>query len=174
MTFEDFLEQFTPHIEGTASNDRDAHESADDGAEEVKKSSGKPGTASKKGTDNGMNRTSSHYVGGDNDSVENDKRSVLSKNTKKSGMNQSKFGSISQLNQTDTNFKYEIPPTCMVSMMKKVLIEKMTGKFFLASHPVPKIEGEMIIFKPKKSDQTQGKDVIVYRDFSLRKRVETV
>lgn len=50
----------------------------------------------------------------------------------------------------------------------------MKGKFFLASHPVPKIEGEMIIFKPKKSDQTQGKDVIVYRDFSLRKRIETV
>ncbi len=30
----------------------------------------------------------------------------------------------------------------------------------------------MIIFKPKKGDQTQGKDVIVYRDFSLRKRIE--
>ncbi len=30
----------------------------------------------------------------------------------------------------------------------------------------------MIIFRPKKADQTQGKDVIVYRDFSLRKRIE--
>ena len=31
----------------------------------------------------------------------------------------------------------------------------------------------MIIFKPKSADQTQGKDVIVYRDYSLRKRIET-
>ena len=61
----------------------------------------------------------------------------------------------------------------MVSMMKKVLIEKMTGKYFLASHPYPKLEGEMIIFKPQKGDQNNGKDIIVYRDFSLRKRVET-
>lgn len=57
--------------------------------------------------------------------------------------------------------------------MKKVLIDKMAAKYFLASHPYPKIEGEMIIFKPKKADQTQGKDVIIYRDFSLRKRLET-
>jgi len=61
----------------------------------------------------------------------------------------------------------------MISMMKKVLIEKMESKYFLASHPYPKVEGEMIIFKPLKVDQTQGKDVIVYRDYSLRKRIET-
>lgn len=170
MTFEAFLEQFTAHIEGTAANEREAHESADEGVEEQKKSSGKAGTQSKKGTD-AMNRTSSHYVN-DADSVENEKKSMISKNTKKSNLDTSKYGSI--LSKTDQNFKYEIPPSCMVSMMKKVLIEKMSGKFFLASHPYPKIEGEMIIFKPKKGDQTQGKDVIVYRDFSLRKRVEFV
>ena len=59
-------------------------------------------------------------------------------------------------------------------MMKKVLIEKFENKYFLASHPYPKIEGEMIIFKPVKDDQTQGKDVIVYSDYSLRKRIETL
>lgn len=58
-------------------------------------------------------------------------------------------------------------------MMKKALIEKLDAKYFLASHPYPKLEGEMVIFKPKKADQTKGKDVIVYRDFSLRKRLET-
>jgi ssDNA-binding Zn-finger/Zn-ribbon topoisomerase 1 len=57
--------------------------------------------------------------------------------------------------------------------MKRALIEKMTAKYFLSSHPCPKIEGEMIIFKPMKVDQTLGKDIIVYRDYSLRKRVET-
>lgn len=77
------------------------------------------------------------------------------------------------LNKTSETFKYEIPQSCYVSMMKKVLIEKMQAKWFLASHPYPRIEGEMIVFKPKKEDQTQGKDVIIYRDYSLRKRVET-
>lgn len=57
-------------------------------------------------------------------------------------------------------------------MMKKVLIEKLAAKYFLSSHPYPKIEGELIIFKPKKDDQDKGKDVIVYRDYSLRKRNE--
>ena len=69
------------------------------------------------------------------------------------------------LNKTADNFKYEIPESCYVSMMKKVLIEKMAAKYFLASHPFPKIEGEMIVFKPKKNDQNQGKDVIIYRDY---------
>ena len=58
-------------------------------------------------------------------------------------------------------------------MMKKVLIEKMAAKYFLGSHPYPKIEGELIVFKPQKNDQTQGKDVILLRDYSLRKRIET-
>ena len=58
-------------------------------------------------------------------------------------------------------------------MMKKVLIEKLASKFFLAVHPFPRLEGEMLIFKPKKKDQTKGKDIIVYRDYSLRKRIET-
>lgn len=65
----------------------------------------------------------------------------------------------------------------------------MHAKYFLASHPYPKIDGEMIIYKPKKSDQptkekddkedkkskkSSGKvDVIHYRDYSLRKRIET-
>ena len=74
----------------------------------------------------------------------------------------------------NSDFKYDIPEKCYVSMMKKVLVEKFDEtKYFLASHPYPKIEGEMVIFKPKKADQTQGTDVIVYRDYSLRKRLET-
>ena len=75
------------------------------------------------------------------------------------------------MSKTNDNFKFEIPDSCQLSMIKKVLIEKMAGKFFLASHPYPKIEGEMIIFKPKKDKSV--KDIIFYRDFSLRKRIDT-
>ena len=77
------------------------------------------------------------------------------------------------LNRTTDTFRREIPETCYLSMVKKLLIEKLSDKFFLASHPFPKLEGEMIIFKPKKADQKKVKDVITYRDYSLRKRLET-
>jgi len=52
----------------------------------------------------------------------------------------------------DVNKKFEIPETCHMAMMKKLLIEKLENKFFLAVHPFPRIEGEMIIFKPQKED----------------------
>ena len=173
MTFEEFMEQFTSHIDGTATNEREAHDSEDEVPvvdEAAKKSSRKPGTGASKSKHDQMNRTSSHF-NGEASSVENDRKTVS--RSKKSNMETSKHQSMSVLNKTNGSFKFELPQTCMVSMMKKVLIEKMEGKYFLASHPYPKLEGEMIIFKPKKGDQNNGKDVIVYRDFSLRKRVET-
>ena len=66
-------------------------------------------------------------------------------------MDASKYNTMS-MNKTAENFKYEIPETCKISMMKKVLIEKLPAKYFLASHPYPKIEGEMVIFLPRKDD----------------------
>ena len=146
MTFEDFKEQFEGHIEGTAANEREMHDSEDEAEEMGKKSAGQ--AKSKTGTN--MKGSSSHFQG-DMDSVENDKRSQVSRKsgTHKSSKDNSRFAT---LNKTNENFKFEIPDSCKVTMMKKVLIEKMAGKYFLASHPYPKIEGEMVIFKPKKSD----------------------
>ena len=46
--------------------------------------------------------------------------------------------------------KYDIPIKCNVTMMKKVLIDKLPAKYFLASHPYPKIPGEMLVFRPRK------------------------
>lgn len=40
----------------------------------------------------------------------------------------------------------------------------------LLAHPYPAFEGEMILVQPKKDDQ-EDKDLIVYRDYSLRKRL---
>ena len=110
---------------------------------------------------------------GDADSVENRQEGLSKRSSKKSNMDASRYQSAS-MNKTSDTFKYEIPDTCKVSMIKKVLIEKLPAKYFLASHPFPKIEGEMIIFRPRKDDQDpEDKSVIVYRDFSLRKRIET-
>ena len=57
-------------------------------------------------------------------------------------------------------------------MLKKVKIEKLEEKFNLISHPFPQISGEMLVFRPRKEDQNE-KDSIIYRDYSLRKRLPT-
>ena len=88
-------------------------------------------------------------------------------------MNESRYQTMS-MGKTAEGFKHDIPQSCLISMMKKVLIEKLPAKYFLASHPYPKLEGEMIVFKPRKEDQDpEDKSLIMYRDFSLRKRIET-
>ena len=54
MTFDSFKETFAPHIEGSAANEREAHESQ--GEDDDGKKSALQGTRSKKGS---MNRTNS-------------------------------------------------------------------------------------------------------------------
>jgi hypothetical protein len=56
--------------------------------------------------------------------------------------------------------------------MKGNKIEKLHKKYILLSHPYPIIEGEMILFQPIKNDQ-YDKQLIIYRDYSLRKRLAT-
>ena len=159
ITFDEFKEKFGAHIEGTAAIDRSAHESAEEDQVEAAKSA-KKGTASKRGTE--MNKTSQYGEG-----EEEDRKSYISA-AKSSQMNKSK----TDMNMSTDTFKFEIPETCHVGMMKKTLIEKLDQKYLLVSHPYPQIEGQMMIFLPKKADQKES-DIIMYRDYSLRKRLET-
>ena len=170
LTFDEFQERFLAHIDGTAPNEREAHESEEE--VEEKKKSDKQGTTSKRGTD-GVARNSSHHVN-DTGSVEMDRKSQASKKTAEKKSSVLDASRMTTLNKTNDSFRYETPDSCLVSMMKKTMISKLENKYLLTSHPYPKIEGEMIIFKAKKDDQEKGEDVIVYRDFSLRKRIETV
>ena len=116
--------------------------------EEAKKSE-RRGTHSKRGSQ--LNRTSSQFAA-ENDSVDVGAEAASKRSSKKSQLDASKYQSMSVAKHSES-FKYEIPESCYVSMMKKVLVEKFEEtKYFLASHPYPKIEGEMLIFKPKKTD----------------------
>ena len=47
----------------------------------------------------------------------------------------------------------------------------MLDKYFLTWHPFPKISGELLVFKTRKDDQTNKKETIVYREYSLCKRL---
>lgn len=165
MTFDSFKETFTPHIEGSAANEREAHESH--GEEEDGVKSNRKGTMSKKS----INRTNSQ-LNDDGASVDHRNEALSKRSSRKSNLDASRYQSMS-LNKTSDMFKYDIPASCNVTMMKKVLIDKLPAKYFLASHPYPKINGEMMVFRPRKQDQERESDVIVYRDFSLRKRLET-
>ena len=78
MTYEAYKDAFSPHIEGTANNDREAHESQgedDDG----KKSA--VNTKSKKS----MNRTNSQ-IGGEGDSIEQRNDGLSKRSSKRSQM----------------------------------------------------------------------------------------
>jgi len=58
----------------------------------------------------------------------------------------------------------------MISIPKAAKIEKLEAKYLLVAHPFPSFEGEMLLMQPKKDDQ-DDKEIIVYRDYSLRKRL---
>ena len=98
-----------------------------------------------------MNRTASRIadpINEDDDDVDR----ASKRSSRRSQHNVNDYKTLS-LNKTTDTFKFELPPSGHVSMMKKVLIEKfMPFKYVLTSHPYPKHEGEMIIFKPKKED----------------------
>ena len=57
-------------------------------------------------------------------------------------------------------------------MLKTGRIEKLDEDYILAAHPFPQIEGEMILFQINPQDQ-DDKDIMVYDDYSLRKRLPT-
>ena len=73
---------------------------------------------------------------------------------------------------TKDDYKYEIPQDCIISILKGNKIEKLAQKYALLSHPYPMVEGEMIIIQPQKQDQYDPQ-VVVFRDYSLRKRLPT-
>ena len=48
LSYDDFLKQFEGHIDGTAANEREAHDSADEGADNPAKSQARKSTISRK------------------------------------------------------------------------------------------------------------------------------
>ena len=164
ITYEEYKAKFEDHIEGRAKNERVQEESAD---EEPANVASKSNPKSKKEITN-LNKTASNF----NVEDDEDAKSKASGAVSKKSLNKSTVDVRSTSKQDDT-YKYDLPESCFVSMMKKVKIEKFKNtKFLLCANPFPMIEGQMICFQPKKDDQ-KVKEAIVYRDYSLRKRLET-
>ena len=74
------------------------------------------------------------------------------------------------MNEIDESHLYNLPDNCKSILIKQLVFHKMKAKYKASFHPFPKLEGELILFKPNKADQTKGSDSIVYRDYSLAYR----
>lgn len=111
-----------------------------------------------------MNKTTSQI----GDHEEDERKSMVSAGIKSNSLSKSR----ADMSVSMENLKFEIPDSCHVGMMKKTLVEKLDAKYLLVANPFPQVEGQMMIFLPKKADQKES-DIIMYRDYSLRKRLET-
>ena len=83
MTFNKFKEEFSTHIEGTAANEREAHESQGEEEDGVK-SKGK-GTSKKS-----VNRTNSQF-NADGESVEHRNEALSKRSSKRSNLDASRY-----------------------------------------------------------------------------------
>lgn len=158
MTFEEFKDKFVEHIEGRAVNDRQVVGDSDDDDDHKSQKSKK----GKKTVTEGQTEQD------EGDQVD---PSAASHQSKEKTASQHK-STVSLSKKTDTTYKFEIPEACHINLLKNSKIEKLREKYLLLVHPFPIIEGEMLILQPKKEDQKE-RDLIVYRDYSLRKRLAT-
>ena len=120
------------HIEGKAGLDgRSVQESIDEDVLKEAVGSVKKGTGSKKGTE--FNKTLSHM----GDPNEDEGKSVVSGGEKSGSANKSK----TEMNVSMENFKFDIPESCHVGMMKKAHIQRLEAKYLLVTNPLPQVEG---------------------------------
>jgi hypothetical protein len=102
--------------------------------------------------------------------------SIDSKNMKSaigSQKSQGEESSEDDENARKNQFKYKVPESCNMEMLKLNRIETLDEEFYLMVHPYPQMEGELIIVQTNPKDQ-DDKSMIVYRDYSLRKRIESL
>lgn len=136
ITYEEYKDKFEAHIEGTAKNERVQEESAD---EEPVNVASKSNPRSKVPTN--LNKTASNF----NVEDDEDAKSKASGAISKKSLNKSQVDVRST--KPDESYKYDLPESCFVLMMKKVKIEKFkNSKFLLCADPFPMVEGQMILF----------------------------
>jgi hypothetical protein len=157
--YEEFKSKYEDHIEGKAPNDR--LDRVSNFGDDNKSSRSKSAKDGKRGKSSQSNRQPE------------EKEEVTSMSDVKS----SKTGKSGLEHQDEINRRFDeermaLPESCFISFPKSSKIEKLEAKYLLVAHPYPQIEGEMLIVQPKKDDQPE-KDLICYRDYSLRKRMHT-
>lgn len=84
--------------------------------------------------------------------------------------NRSGLGSASSNPGTEKE-KYDIPNSCKLEMLRANKVEDLGMNYRMTQHPYPQIEGEMLIFQLNLEDKSEKEKTVVYRDYSLKKRL---
>lgn len=137
ITYEEYKLKFEDHIEGKAENLRSQHDSEN---EELDPKGGAPSKSAPKSKREGktdQNKTGSNF---NPDEEGEEGKSQASHAVSKKSVNKSTVD-VRSTSKQDDSYKYDIPESCYVSMMKKVKIEKLSSKFLLCANPYPLIEG---------------------------------
>ena len=104
------------------------------------------------------------------------RKSVSKRGTNQVDTDSKRNGSQGDMSGKDSqegiDFKYDIPNTCKLEMLELNRIERFEEDYQLVVHPFPQMDGELILFQTNANDQ-EDKNIIVYKDYSLRKRIET-
>jgi hypothetical protein len=57
--------------------------------------------------------------------------------------------------------------------MKENLIDSLGDNYILVNHPFPVIEGELLIYQYPEPDNLNDANELLYKDYSLKKRIKT-
>ena len=84
---------------------------------------------------------------------------------------------------TDINlYKYDekkeaqkkvIGDDCKIQFLSLNMIEDLGEEYMLVHHPFPQIEGELLLYQKNLKDDSADEDILIYRDYSLNKRLVT-
>mmetsp|Transcript_21639 Transcript_21639/g.20756 ORF Transcript_21639/g.20756 Transcript_21639/m.20756 type:complete len:137 (+) Transcript_21639:354-764(+) len=136
MTFDEFLNKYQEHIEGKI-------EANEGGRPITAEGGGSKGDnwEVKMSEDKQEELKLEEGEGQEQETIEKESLNLSKSRQKNDDMNKSKESTIS-----NTDYKFEIPESCYMHIMKGNAIEKLTKKFYLIAHPYPLIEGEMLMF----------------------------
>ena len=136
---------------------------------------GRPDTANfEDGGGSRANKTGLSHNAMEEDHDARESRKTMSKKDTKTIDSQRKISQASSVASGDGKqlYQYDLPNTCKMEILKMNRIERLEEEYVLVVHPFPQMEGEMLLFQTIGSDQ-EDKDLIVYKDYSLRKRINT-
>ena len=159
-TFEEFTNSFADHLEGkidpnVRTANRPVTSYGDDGVTSQKPKEG--------GRRSGMSQNP----------MDEDETVSRKFHSKKGSVASQHMPSKSSVHGSAVNseFKYNVPNDAKLEFLRTNRISKLDDNYVLLAHPFPQIEGEMLLFQ--QNIESEDKDIIIYQDFSLRKRMDT-
>ncbi len=136
MTKEEFLATYLDHIEGRINTEEKEAQPDEDG--------GDLASPKEDGKEEGEGE------GAEGEEGEKPEGEVEASPEKPKEDEKQKDESIQEIQPSD--YKFEIPDSCFLPILKGTRIEKLEKKYHLGAHPYPTLDGQMLLFQPTKDD----------------------